>query len=163
MNMVPTPTRVKIGPADNGRRMSLAEFEHAEVVEGRIYELGRGVIVVSDVPNAFHLALFTEVRWQIDGYHRNQRKRIYTVAGGAECKILLDDLESERHPDLAVYKTAPPGQDADIWAYWIPEIVVEIVSPGSEDAITWRNAKNTCVLACKNTGSWMVPAARLWS
>ena len=64
MNMVPTPTRVKIGPADNGRRMSLAEFEHAEVVEGRIYELGRGVIVVSDVPNAFHLALFTGVRWQ---------------------------------------------------------------------------------------------------
>ena len=41
---------IKIGPADHGRRMSLADFEHAEVQEGLLYELGRGVIIVSDVP-----------------------------------------------------------------------------------------------------------------
>ena len=49
----------KIGPPDHGRRMSLADFEHAETVEGRLYELGRGVIIVSDVPNPPYLAQVT--------------------------------------------------------------------------------------------------------
>ena len=33
---------IKVGPADHGRRMSLADFDHAEVQEGYLYELGRG-------------------------------------------------------------------------------------------------------------------------
>ncbi len=45
--------------------------------------------------------------------------------------ILLADLESERHPDLAVYFTPPPIGD-DFWDIWIPDIAVEIVSPGSQ-------------------------------
>jgi hypothetical protein len=44
----------KIGPADNGRRMSLAEFEQAEGQEGYVYELSRGIITVSDVPTRMH-------------------------------------------------------------------------------------------------------------
>ena len=39
-------------------------------------------------------------------------------------------LVAERHPDLAVYKTPFPAED--VWATWIPEIVVEVVSPGAE-------------------------------
>ena len=49
-------TRIKVGPKDHGRRMSLADFDHAEVQEGHLYELGRGVIIVSDV-QAFEDAL----------------------------------------------------------------------------------------------------------
>jgi Uma2 family endonuclease len=30
-----------------------------------------------------------------------------------------------------VYQTPPPAQEND-WAAWIPEIVIEVVSPGSE-------------------------------
>lgn len=33
---------IKVGPADHGRQMSLADFDHAEVQEGYFYELGRG-------------------------------------------------------------------------------------------------------------------------
>ncbi len=43
-------TIVRIGPADHGPRMSLADFDHAEVQGGYIYELGRGTIIASDVP-----------------------------------------------------------------------------------------------------------------
>ena len=62
---------------------------------------------------------------------------IHHLAGGADCKILLPDLNSERHPDLAVYKSPPPRDetgrgDDDLWAVWIPELVVEVVSPASE-------------------------------
>lgn len=40
-------------------------------------------------------------------------------------------MESERHPDLAIYKTPPPEEE-EIWATWIPELAIEVVSPGSE-------------------------------
>jgi Uma2 family endonuclease len=123
---------VKIGPADHGRRMSLDDFEHAETAEGRLYELGRGVIIVSDVPNLSHLAQVTTIRRQFLAYDLAQRGRIYTIAGGAECKILLSALDSERHPDLAVYRTPPPGDESDVWYIWVPEVVIEVVSAVSE-------------------------------
>jgi Uma2 family endonuclease len=126
-----TTTAIKIGPADHGRRMSLADFEHAEVQAGHNYELGRGVIVVSDVPNPPHLAQVTAIRRQLAAYDLKYEGRIYTIAGGGECKILVADHESERHPALAVYKTPPHSDEADVWATWVPEIVIEVVSPGS--------------------------------
>jgi Uma2 family endonuclease len=127
-----TTTAIKIGPADHGRRMSLADFEHAEVQEGRLYELGREVIVVSDVPNPPHLAQVTTIRFQLSAYALAHPGRIYTIASGSECKILVAGLESERHPDLAIYKTPPPAAGEEAWAIWVPEIVVEVVFPGSE-------------------------------
>jgi Uma2 family endonuclease len=123
---------VKIGPGDHGRRMSLADFEHAEAQEGSVYELGRGIIVVSDVPNPPHLALVTAIRLQLFAYAIAHPGRIYTIASGGECKILVADLESERHPDLALYRSPPPAADSAVWWRWIPELVVEVVSPGSE-------------------------------
>ena len=58
---------------------------------------------------------------------------IYGIAGGGECKLLIADLESERHPDLAIYKTPPPEgeNDDEVWSQWVPEIVIEVVSKSS--------------------------------
>jgi Uma2 family endonuclease len=112
--------------------MSLADFEHAEVVEGKLYELGRGVIVVSDVPNPPHLAQVSVIRRQLAMYDLTHPKRIHTIAGSGECKILVGDLESERHPDLAIYKSAPPTDTSDVWWSWVPDVVIEVVSLGSE-------------------------------
>jgi len=127
-----TRTAVKIGPTDHGRRMSLADFECAEGQEGRLYELARGAIIVVDVPNPPHLAQVTAIRRQLGAYDLAHPGRIYTIATGSECKILLAEAESERHPDLAVYKTPPPGDDSDVWYTWVPEIVIEVVSADSE-------------------------------
>jgi Uma2 family endonuclease len=122
----------KIGPPDHGRRMSLADFEHAETVEGSLYELGRGVIIVSDVPNPPHFAQVSTLRLHLAAYVLAHPGRIYGIAAGGECKILLSDLDSERHPDLAVYRTPPPGEGSEVWYIWVPEIVIEVVSPDSE-------------------------------
>ncbi len=122
----------KMGPADHGKRMSLAEFDHAEVQEGHIYELGRGVIVVSDVPKPRHLLQVDHIRNQLVLYKAANPKRIRVIAGGSDCKIMVPGLESERHADIAVYKTAPPSDDNDAWWTWIPELVIEVVSLGSE-------------------------------
>jgi Uma2 family endonuclease len=127
-------TTTLIGPADHGRRMSLAEFEHAHGEEGHLYELSRGVITVVDVPKPSHLLLILAIRRQLHAYDAAHPGLIHAIASGGECKLLIRGLESERHPDLAIYKTPPPeGQsDDDVWCQWVPEIVIEVVSPSSK-------------------------------
>jgi Uma2 family endonuclease len=123
-------TIVKIGPSDHGHPMSLDEFDEAEVQEGYIYELSRGIITVSDVPNTKHLAMVLEARRQLSRYDLAHPGVIFGIITGSECKILLGGFESERHPDLAVYKTSPPDE-RNVWATWVPELVIEVVSASS--------------------------------
>lgn len=125
-------TVTKIGPKDHGRRMRLAEFEPAQVQEGYLYELSRGVVIVMDVPGIPHMLQVCESRNQLTAYQLDDPKRVFAIAAGNECKILLSDFESERHPDLAIY-LSPPPHEKHLWAYWIPEIVIEVISSGSEE------------------------------
>jgi Uma2 family endonuclease len=128
--MTRTTTTI-IGPSDHGRRMSLDEFDRAESREGYLYELSRGVITVVDVPTLRHLAQVNAVQRQVRVYDAANPGRIHTLAGGSDCKILIAGLGSERHPDLAIYLTPPPEEGEDVWLRWVPEIVVEVVSPSS--------------------------------
>lgn len=127
-------TTTLVGPEDHGRRMPLAEFEHAEAREGYRYELSRGVITVIDVPKRRHMYQMRAIRKLFSDYELRCPGEMFGSFPGNECKILLAELESERHPDLAIYKTPPPEDvsDEEMWATWIPEIVLEVVSPGSE-------------------------------
>jgi len=125
-------TAIKIGPADHGRKMSLEEFDHAEVQEGYLYELSRGVITVSDVPGPFHFAQADAILLQLTAYRLAHPGRIVRIGTGSECKLLLPALQSERHPDVAVYRTPRPAVP-NFWSVWVPEIVVEVVSPSSEE------------------------------
>jgi Uma2 family endonuclease len=125
-------TAIRIGPADHGRRMTLADFEQADTQAGYLYELARGVIVVSDVPKRRHLLQVSELRRQLTAYELAHPGVIDTLASGNDCKIVLVDLESERHPDWGVYKN-PPSDEEDLWSTWIPDLVIEVVSPGSEE------------------------------
>ena len=120
-----------IGPADHGRRMSLDEFDTAEGAGGYLYELSRGVITVTDVPPPKHLRQQAAIRFQLEKYHIAHPEKIYCIASGSDCKILIAGLESERHPDLAIY-TEAPGDEPDVWSTYTPLLAIEIVSPGSE-------------------------------
>src|SRR5207245_1089408 len=91
-----TTTVIRLGPADHGRRMSLADFEHAQVEEGHRYELGRGVVIVSDVPNPRHLVQVNAIRVQLMT-HGLVRKEPFYILSGSECKVLVEQHESERH------------------------------------------------------------------
>jgi Uma2 family endonuclease len=124
-------TATIVGPEDHGRRMTLEEFDHAEVRGGYLYELSRGVITVSDVPGRKHLQQVHAINRQLYLYQAAHPEVIRTIGGGSDCKILAEAFESERHPDIFVYKTQSPDSD-DIWSVWVPEIVVEVVSPSSE-------------------------------
>jgi len=123
-------TVTKVGPKDHGRRMSLAEFDKAQAQEGYRYELSRGVIVVSDIPDVRHLLQLYAVRRQFSAYDLSNPGRIYAVTSAGESKLLIAGMESERHPDLSVYRDTPPEED--YWSVWVPDIVLEVVSAVSE-------------------------------
>ncbi|MEK6259770.1 MAG: Uma2 family endonuclease [Planctomycetota bacterium] len=124
-------TTTRLGPADHGRTMSLAEFDHAEADAGFRYELSRGVVTVVEVPNPSHLAMQHAVLRQLYAYDATRPGVIQLIGPSGSSKMLIEHFESERHPDVAVYKTAPPTDNSTAWAVWVPELAVEIVSSDS--------------------------------
>jgi Uma2 family endonuclease len=131
MSMLQTARRKKIyiGPEDHGRRMSLDDFDHAVGREGYLYELGKGVIEVSEVPKPDHLAQLEELKTQFYRHKLSHVGVIYAIASSNEAKILLESFGSERHPDLLIYLEPPP--EVDVWSLWVPKIVIEVVSESS--------------------------------
>jgi Uma2 family endonuclease len=124
-----TARTTRIGPADRGRRMTLDAFIRAEVEDGWNYELARGVVEVTEVPGPSHGRRVRRVARLFDHYDERHPGIIKYIAGGGECRIRLPGLASDRHPDQAVYlDPEPPGPN--VWARWIPTIVVEVVSRG---------------------------------
>ncbi len=133
LKMLSKPRRrgvIHIGPHDEGRRMTLDVFDEAIAQEGYLYELNKGVIEVSGIPQPEHGKQVRAIRKQLEAYDDAQPGLIDYIAGGAEAKILVGPMESERHPDLSVYLDPQPKVKS-LWSQWIPAIVIEVVSDRS--------------------------------
>jgi Uma2 family endonuclease len=50
-------------------------------------------------------------------------------ASGSSCCLRLPGMQSDRHPDQAVY-LAPAPTEGDPWTVWVPDLVAEVVSRG---------------------------------
>jgi Uma2 family endonuclease len=124
-------TKIKVGPADHGRRMSLADFAEAESEPGHLYELAGGVIQVVDVPGLPHGSVVDELDLQVAAWRLAHRELVAYVGTGDRCVLRLAGMQSERHPDLAIYLTPAPDP-VNPWERWVPDIVVEVVSEGGE-------------------------------
>ena len=122
--------KIVIGPEDHRRRMRLDDFDRAIAREGHLYELGKGVIEVSEVPKVDHARQVQEARDQLAVYRLANRGVIDLVATGSEAKLLIAPTESERHPDLLIYCHPAPELEHP-WSLWVPEIVIEVVSESS--------------------------------
>jgi Uma2 family endonuclease len=151
-------SKTTVGPSDHGRRMTLDEFDTAEGAEGRLYELSRGEVVVTDVPAPRHGAVVFNLRQQLAAYCLANPEVVHAVFSGSECKLLIEPTQSERHPDLAVYKTAAPAEDASVWSMWVPELVIEVVSPGSEQRDYVEKAEDYLHFGVREY--WVVDAPR---
>lgn len=125
------PAITRIGPEHQGTRMSLDEFAEARTRPGYHYELEEGVVIVVDVPGLPHGRIIDRVRDQLAQYRKLHPGRIDYVGGGSEAALRFPGLQSERHPDLSIYLNPPPTGDEQPWAFWTPEIVMEVVSAGS--------------------------------
>jgi len=130
--MATTTTVSLLGPGDAGRTMSLDEFIAAEGTGGYLYELARGVLVVTNVPRPSHGSTVRRIARTFDRYDDANPGLIRYAAGGGECRIRLRGAVSDRHPDQAIYLNRRP-KGKRVWERWIPAIVVEVVSRRGED------------------------------
>jgi Uma2 family endonuclease len=132
--MILAKTKAKIGPRHHGRKMSLKAFEFAQVEDGWLCELARGYLVVSEVANYYHGMQIIAINRLLYAYDATHPGRIHAIPGSLECKLLIPKFESERHPDIAVYLTAPKDpKDRTMWRTWIPDLTIEVVSESSRD------------------------------
>lgn len=155
--IVAKTTRSDIGPRHHGRKMSLKRFEFAKTEEGWLYELARGYIVVSEVANLPHGLQVASIRDHLGKYRLENPQALYHTFAGSECKLLVPAWESERHPDIAVYLTAPKGRrDRMLWRTWIPDLVVEVVSDSSRDRDYTQKREEYWTLGVKEY--WIVDA-----
>ncbi len=91
-----------------------------------------GVVDVTEVPDPSpHGMVVWRVRMLIDQYHVRHPGVIFYAAGGGECRLRLPGMQSDRHPDQAVY-LSPQPEGRLVWSRWCPDLVVEVVSKGGE-------------------------------
>jgi Uma2 family endonuclease len=125
---------MKVGPQHHGRKMSLRNFEFAKTEEGWRVELARGYIVVSGVPNFAHMREASYIRQHADHFAIENPGLTYAILTTMECKLLIPEWESERHPDIAIYLTPPRNRKGrTMWRTWFPDLIVEVVSESSRD------------------------------
>jgi Uma2 family endonuclease len=122
--------KIRVGPADDGRAMSLDDFDKAEGQEGYLYELSRGIIQVTNIPHPLHFVQMSSIRDPLIGYKLSHPGIIQAIGGSFDTKVLIEEEQSERHPDISVYLSPMPAAK-DIWSVWIPTIAFEIVSLSS--------------------------------
>ncbi len=120
----------RIGPADNGRPMTLEAFREAEVEEGYRYELARGVLEVTHVPGNRHGQVVSNLYTSIASYHLAHPGVILRYGGGSEFRLWLPGLVSGRDPDLGVLLAGAPKRHRQLG---IPSLVAEVVSARSGD------------------------------
>jgi Uma2 family endonuclease len=145
--------KLRIGPADHGRAMTLEDFREAEEQSGYLYELARGVLEVSEVPSDDHAQTIDSVHLAIDIYRLSHPGRIRRVCHGSDVRLIIPELESDRHPDLAiVFRDAPISPRGR----QIPEWVCEIVSPGAKARRRDYEEKPEEYLALRICEHWIV-------
>ena len=120
---------LRVGLADNGLAMTLDEFFECEEEEGYRYELARGVLEVSEVPDDPHGYIVCNLAENVGVYRRAHPGRILRFGGGAEFRFWLPGMVSGRNPDYAIVL---PGATKGLRGRRRASIAFEVVSPGSE-------------------------------
>jgi Uma2 family endonuclease len=113
--------------------MAFSDFVLCDFEDGCLYELARGIIVVSEVAGVPHAQVIHRVSRMFGRYEDQHEGVIYLRCGGGECRLRLPGMASDRHPDHAVYLSPPPDAGPRVWTRWVPDILIEVVSPGSEE------------------------------
>ena len=120
---------LRIGLADQGRRMSLQEFLDAEEEEGYRYELARGVLEVSYVPGSLHGLIVCALYRMLAAYWERHPRHIFRFGGAAEFRVFIPAMVSGRNPDVAVSLRDTPRNDRGDPP---PSLAIEVVSEGDE-------------------------------
>lgn len=151
--MATVQSLIKIGLADHGRRMTMDEFLDAEEDPNYLYELARGVLEVSEVPNDPHGEVVYKLDAEFVVYDRAHPGLIRWIGHGSDVRLRIPEMISDRHPDLAIVFRGTPRNARGRRA---PRLVVEVVSPGKDARDRDYVAKREEYLALGLEEYWIV-------
>jgi len=120
--------QLRIGPADHGRALTLEEFRDAEEEEGYRFELGRGVLEVTEVPSSPHRRVVSNLYRAMGRFDQEHPGLVECFGGGSEFRLWIAALASGRNPDLGVVLEGTPP---DAKGRTQPSLVAEVVSRSS--------------------------------
>ncbi len=122
-------TVLKIGPADQGRPMTLDEFMGGDYQEGYQYELIDGKLYVSPLPNPPQGLVEKWIYRQLDDYSRRQPEVINFVYNKAGVFVPGRPGVTFPEPDVSAYRDFPlhlPWEEIR-WQAVYPVLVVEVL------------------------------------
>ena len=125
-----TVAKLRLGPADHGRPIALIEFLEADEEPGFRYELARGVLEVTEVPDDPHGQIEWNVLRALARYDESHPGLIARVGGSGSFRLWLPGMISGRNPDVAV---ALRGAPKDRRGRRVAALAIEIVSAGGEE------------------------------
>jgi Uma2 family endonuclease len=120
--------QLRIGPADQGRKMTLQEFWDAEEEPGYLYELARGVLEVSEVPGDLHWQIVDNLHEAFSVFRRDHPGLIHRIGHGSDVRYIIPEFETDRHPDVAILFRGETRHD--VKGRVVSVLGVEVVSPG---------------------------------
>jgi Uma2 family endonuclease len=109
--------------------MTLQEFLEAIEEPGYRYELARGILEVTEVPNDPHGQVEWNLLAALRDYQREHPGRILRCGGSGSVRLWLPGMVSGRNPDVAVVLRGAPS---DQRGRRIPSLAIEVVSVGGE-------------------------------
>jgi Uma2 family endonuclease len=119
-----------LGPADDGRKMTLQEFWDSDDEPGYFFEVVRRVLEVSEDPSLFHFLVVGNIHELFSEHRRQHPSLILRIGRGCNVRFIIPELETDRHPDLAVVFRGTAQRDFK--GDKLPLLAVEVVSPGSQ-------------------------------
>jgi Uma2 family endonuclease len=135
-------TVLKLGPADHGRPMSPDEFLAGDYTEGYHYELIKGKLYVSPLPNFPEDWVERWIMRKLDGYSRAHPEVVNYVTPKARVFLPESAEVSAPEPDVAAYRDVPLERPSEIrWEEVSPILVVEVISHDDPDKDLVRNAE----------------------
>ncbi|MDR3620757.1 MAG: Uma2 family endonuclease [Paludisphaera borealis] len=152
-----TAVAARIGPTDHGRSMTLDEFMESETDEGCRYELARGVLEVTEVPNDPHGQVVSNLYRALARFAERCPGVVRRFGGGSEFRIWLPGMATGRNPDLGVVLQGAPK---DQRGRRVPALVGEVVS--TQSAVRDYETKRLEYLAFGVLEYWIIdPSKRL--
>jgi Uma2 family endonuclease len=136
-------TQVCLTPKDQGRPLTLDEFEHAAGREGYRYELINGRVEVSPIPDYPHESLCQRIERLLLAYAEHHPERLQDVKGPARVFVPGRRATTAPEPDVAAYRDFPTDRPRSRvrWQDLSPVLVVEVLSADSADKDLVRNRR----------------------
>jgi Uma2 family endonuclease len=134
-------TQIYLTPKDQGRPLTLEEFQHAASRNGYHYELIDGRLQVSPLPDYPHAALVCLIRGLLARYAEQNPEVLRRVRGPARVFVHGRRAVTAPEPDVAAYRDFPSGQPRSRirWQDISPMLVVEVLSEKNADKDLVRN------------------------